>query len=115
MVIVSVSMIVQIYRVRFREEVSAFSRLLFTGACIMVKSAPSESPGGEERRPKPPGDSNIIIYHEPSQCNRKGEKIMPSREEMIEYITETIQEASDLDLEQYFWLMMEQDTNFDSE
>ena len=41
--------------------------------------------------------------------------LMPSREEMIEYITETIQEASDLDLEQYFWLMMEQDTNFDSE
>ena len=40
---------------------------------------------------------------------------MPSREEMIEYITETIQEASNLDLEQYFWLMMEQDTNFDSE
>jgi hypothetical protein len=34
---------------------------------------------------------------------------MPSREEMIEYITETIQEASDLDLEQYFWLMMEEE------
>ena len=34
---------------------------------------------------------------------------MPSREEMIEYITEIIQEASDLDLEQYYWLMMEEE------
>lgn len=31
---------------------------------------------------------------------------MPSREEMIDYIEETIHNASDLDLEQYYWLIM---------
>lgn len=35
---------------------------------------------------------------------------MPSREEMIEYIEETINTASDLELEQYFWLLMENET-----
>jgi hypothetical protein len=92
-----------------------FLAIAFCRGWHYIQISPKQSPGGGVWRQKPPGDSNIIIYHEPSRCNRKGEKIMPSREEMIEYITETIQEASDLDLEQYFWLMMESDTNFDSE
>lgn len=35
---------------------------------------------------------------------------MPSREEMIEFITGAIQEASDLELAQYYWLLMESST-----
>lgn len=35
---------------------------------------------------------------------------MPSREEMIAYITDTIQTASDLELEQYYWVLMESAT-----
>lgn len=31
---------------------------------------------------------------------------MPSREEMIAYITETIHTATDLELEQYYWLLL---------
>lgn len=32
---------------------------------------------------------------------------MPTREEMIAYIEETIHAASDLELEQYYWILME--------
>lgn len=31
---------------------------------------------------------------------------MPSREEMIAYITQTINEAADLEVEQYYWLFL---------
>jgi hypothetical protein len=40
-------MIIEWYRVRFREEVSAFSRLHFAGVGITFKSAPSETPAVE--------------------------------------------------------------------
>lgn len=35
---------------------------------------------------------------------------MPSREEMIAYIMETINAATDLELEQYYWILMESST-----
>lgn len=44
------------------------------------------------------------IYHTERKTN------MPSREEMIAYITDTIQTASDLELEQYYWILMESAT-----
>ena len=33
-----------------------------------------------------------------------------TREEMIAYITETINAATDLEVEQYYWLLMESST-----
>lgn len=35
---------------------------------------------------------------------------MPSREEMIAYITENIQATSDLELEEIYWLVLENST-----
>jgi hypothetical protein len=84
-----------------------------------IQISPKRNPGGGVWRQKPPGNLqyHYKIWSSKFQYEKSKERmfLMPSREEMIEYITETIQEASDLDLEQYFWLMMEQDTNFDSE
>ena len=53
-----------------------------------------------------------IIYYDSPNYNiinqyNLGRKVnMPSREEMIAYITETIHTATDLELEQYYWLLL---------
>ena len=67
-------------------------------------------------KPHPGGDGLATqsrrgsLYHYITQVNRtqhnytkQGEKVMLNREEMIEYITERVQEADDIKLEQYYW------------
>ena len=71
--------------------------------------SPKPHPGGDglatqSRRGSP--------YHYITQVNRtqhnytkQGEKVMLSREEMIEYITNRIENAGDTELEQLYWFL----------
>ena len=73
----------------------------------MVKTAPSEAPA--ERK----GDRNrrgttLIIYRGLSEHNiillkNSGGANMKTREEMLEYIYGQLENATDLEVEQYFW------------
>jgi hypothetical protein len=58
----------------FRGKVSAFSRLLFEGAGITVKSAPSETPAVEFGDRNRRGISNIIIRYGAVNFNMRNQK-----------------------------------------
>lgn len=54
----------------------------------------------------------IIINHRLSNINiniKKGRTKMPSREEMIDFITDLVHNASDIKLEQYYWFFQFED------
>ena len=70
----------------------------------MVESAPSKAPGGGVWRLKPPGYLPYYItrfntmQHEITRRRKN-----MSREEMIDYITERLEAADNVKLEQYYW------------
>lgn len=70
----------------------------------MVESAPSEAPAVDSLATEAAGDHHYYITRFDTMQHEKAHRRKNmSREEMIEYITERLEAADNVKLEQYYW------------